>query len=135
MGVLMSWMEAGMASCAIRILRYSWEAMESGIAVESMAGRLKEPKMVRPSRRRKAEYVARGMRVRPIERAVLGRELSGFGDVVDEDEDEDGDGDAVEGDADADADVDAEADTDADAGVDGEGAVVDGGEGGGALFL
>lgn len=127
-----------MASCAIRILRYSWEAMESGIAVESIAGRLKEPKMVRPSRRRKAEYVARGMRVRPIERAVLGRDVSGFGDVVDEEVD--GDGDAVEGDADAD--VDAEADTDADAGVDGEGAVVgiavvDGEEeeGGGALFL
>jgi hypothetical protein len=102
------------------------------MAVESMAGRLKEPKMVRPSRRRKAEYVARGMRVRPIERAVLGRDVSGFGDVVDAD----ADADAVE--VDADADVDAEADTDADAGVDGEGAAVaDEGEGGGggALFL
>jgi hypothetical protein len=126
-------MEAGMASCAMRILRYSWEAMESGIVVESMAGRLKEPKMVRPSRRRKAEYVARGMRVRPIERAVLGRDVSGF--AVDEEVE-----DAVEGDADADADVDADADTEADAGVDVVGvgvgiAVVDGGEGGGALFL
>lgn len=126
-----------MASCAIRIFRYSWEAMESGMAVESMAGRLKEPKMVRPSRRRKAEYVARGMRVRPIERAVLGRDVSGFGDVVDEDGDGDADADADAVEVDADADVDAEADTDADAGVDGEGAAVaDEGEGGGgALFL
>jgi hypothetical protein len=102
-----------------------------------MAGRLKEPKMVRPSRRRKAEYVARGMRVRPIERAVLGRDVSGFGDVVDEDGDGDADADADAVEVDADADVDAEADTDADAGVDGEGAAVaDEGEGGGgALFL
>jgi hypothetical protein len=85
-----------------------------------MAGRLKEPKIVRASRRRKAEYVARGMRVRPIERAVLGREGSGFGVAVD-------------GDADADADEDADADGDGEgAGVDI--AVVDGGEGG-ALFL
>jgi hypothetical protein len=45
--------------------------MESGIDVETMAGRLKEPKIVRASRTRKAEYVATGMRVRPIERAVL----------------------------------------------------------------
>lgn len=44
-----------MASWAMRILRYSWEATESGIVAESMAGRLNEPKMVRPSRRRKAE--------------------------------------------------------------------------------
>ena len=102
----MSWMDAGMASWAMRIFRYSCEAMESGIAVESMAGRLKEPKIVRPSRRRKAEYVARGMRVRPIERAVLGREVSGFGVL-------DGDGE-VEVDADADADVDADEDADGD---------------------
>lgn len=67
----MSWMEAGIASCAIRILRYSWEAIESGIDAETMAGRLKEPKIVRASRTRKAEYVATGIRVRPIERAVL----------------------------------------------------------------
>jgi hypothetical protein len=94
-----------------------------------MAGRLKEPKMVRPSRRRKAEYVARGMRVRPIERAVLGREVSAFGVVV-------------EGDAEVDADADADAGLDADADGDWEGAGVDGaiiddgGEGGGrALFL
>jgi hypothetical protein len=64
-------MEAGIASWAIRILRYSWEAMESGIDAETMAGRLKEPKIVRASRTRKAEYVATGIRVRPIERAVL----------------------------------------------------------------
>lgn len=44
-----------MASWAIRILRYSCEATESGIVAETMAGREKEPKMVRPSRRRKAE--------------------------------------------------------------------------------
>lgn len=69
--MLMSWMEAGIASCAIRILRYSWEAIESGIDAETMAGRLKEPKIVRASRTRKAEYVATGIRVRPIERAVL----------------------------------------------------------------
>lgn len=69
--MLTSWMEAGIASCAIRILRYSWEAMESGIDAETMAGRLKEPKIVRASRMRKAEYVATGIRVRPIERAVL----------------------------------------------------------------
>jgi hypothetical protein len=99
-----------------------------------MVGRVKEPKMVRPSRRRNAEYVARGMRVRPMERAVLGRVVS----VLDEDED---------GDADADADVDAEDGADAGADEDWEGAgvgvgvgagagvaVVDGG-GGGALFL
>jgi hypothetical protein len=49
----------------------SWEAMESGIDAETMAGRLKEPKIVRASRTRKAEYVATGIRVRPIERAVL----------------------------------------------------------------
>jgi hypothetical protein len=55
MGVLISWIEAGMASWAMRILRYSWEATESGIEAETMAGRLKEPKIVRPSRRRKAE--------------------------------------------------------------------------------
>lgn len=54
-GVLMSWIEAGIASWAMRILRYSWEATESGIEAETMAGRLKEPKIVRPSRRRKAE--------------------------------------------------------------------------------
>lgn len=71
----MSWIEAGIASCAIRILRYSWEAMESGIDAETMAGRLKEPKIVRASRTRKAEYVATGIRVRPIERAVLGAEV------------------------------------------------------------
>jgi hypothetical protein len=70
-----------MASWAMRILRYSWDAMESGIEAETIAGRLKEPKIVRPSRRRKAEYVAIGMRVRPKERAVLGAE--------DEDEDDD----------------------------------------------
>lgn len=40
-----------------------------------MAGRLKEPKIVRASRTRKAEYVATGIRVRPIERAVLGAEV------------------------------------------------------------
>lgn len=71
----MSWIEAGIASWAIRILRYSWEAMESGIDAETMAGRLKEPKIVRASRTRKAEYVATGIRVRPIERAVLGGEV------------------------------------------------------------
>jgi hypothetical protein len=48
--------------------------MESGIEAETIAGRLKEPNIVRPSRRRKAEYVASGMRVRPNERAVLGAE-------------------------------------------------------------
>jgi hypothetical protein len=98
-----------------------------------MVGRVKEPKMVRPSRRRKAEYVARGMRVRPMERAVLGRVVSVL--------DEDGDG---EGDGDADADVDAEDGADADAGEDWEGADVGVGAGvgvavidgeGGALFL
>lgn len=73
--MLISWIEAGIASCAIRILRYSWEAMESGIDAETMAGRLKEPKIVRASRTRKAEYVATGIRVRPIERAVLGAEV------------------------------------------------------------
>lgn len=49
--------------------------MESGIDAETMAGRLKEPKIVRASRTRKAEYVATGIRVRPIERAVLGGEV------------------------------------------------------------
>lgn len=51
----MSWIEAGMASCAMRILRYSWEAMASGMVAETIAGRLKEPKMVKASRIRKAE--------------------------------------------------------------------------------
>jgi len=46
-----------------------------------MAGRLKEPKMVRPSRRRNAEYVAKGILVRPIERTILGVEVEGV--VVD----------------------------------------------------
>lgn len=55
MGVLTSWIDAGMASCANRIFRYSLEAMESGMEAETMAGRLKEPKMVRASRTRKAE--------------------------------------------------------------------------------
>lgn len=53
--MLTNWIEAGMASCAMRILRYSWDAMESGIEADTMAGRLKEPKIVRPSRSRKAE--------------------------------------------------------------------------------
>lgn len=70
--MLMNWMDAGMASWAMRILMCSWEATESGIVAETIAGRLNEPKMVNPSRRRKAEYVAKGIRVRPIERAVLG---------------------------------------------------------------
>lgn len=129
-----------MASWAMRIFRYSCEAMESGIAVESMAGRLKEPKIVRPSRSRKAEYVARGMRVRPIERAVLGREVSGFGVVVEEDDEDEVDADAdADVDVDADADADADADTDADGDWEGAGvgvAIIDGGEEGGrALFL
>lgn len=46
--------------------------MESGIVAETMAGRLKDPKIVSPSRRRKAEYVAKGILVRPIERTVFG---------------------------------------------------------------
>lgn len=54
-GVLINWIEAGIASCAMRIFKYSWEATESGIEAETIAGRLKEPKIVRPSRRRKAE--------------------------------------------------------------------------------
>lgn len=54
-GVLISWIDAGIPNCAIRIFRYSLEAMESGIHAEAIAGKLKEPKMVRPSRRRKAE--------------------------------------------------------------------------------
>jgi hypothetical protein len=92
-----------------------------------MAGRLKEPKMVRPSRRRKAEYVARGMRVRPMERAVLGRDESVLGGVLD------ADADVVDAEVDADADVDVDADRGCE-GAGAGGAVVDGGEGG-ELFL
>lgn len=55
MGVLISWIDAGIPNCAIRIFRYSLEAIESGIHAEAMAGKLKDPKIVRPSRRRKAE--------------------------------------------------------------------------------
>lgn len=54
-GVLINWIDAGTASCAMRILRFSLEAIESGIAAETKGGRLKEPKMVRASRIRKAE--------------------------------------------------------------------------------
>lgn len=78
MGVLTSWMDAGIASCAIRIFRYSWEAIESGMDADTMAGRLKEPKIVRPSRMRKAEYVASGILVRPMERADLGGDFWEF---------------------------------------------------------
>ena len=102
------------------------------MVLESMAGRLNEPKIVRPSRRRKAEYVARGMRVRPMERAALGIEESDFGDELEAEGDADAGADAGdEADADADADTDADADVDV---VDGGIEVVAGGEGG-ALFL
>jgi hypothetical protein len=39
----------------MRILRFSLETIESGIEAETKGGRLKEPKMVRASRMRKAE--------------------------------------------------------------------------------
>jgi hypothetical protein len=48
---------------------------------ETIAGRLKDPKIVRPSLRRNAEYVAKGILVRPIERTMLGVEVVGV--VVD----------------------------------------------------
>lgn len=74
------------------------------------------------------------MRVRPIERAVLGREVSAFGVVAEGDAEVDAD---VDADADADAGVDADADGDWE-GAGGDGAIIDDGgeeEGGGALFL
>lgn len=57
--------------------------MESGIVADTIAGRLNDPKMVNPSRRRNAEYVANGILVRPIERAVLGGEVSDWGCALD----------------------------------------------------